>query len=364
MKILHISNITFKGGGVNTVLPDEISFENTINNISSELLVTSDIKEIPNSIDFNCYILKKNNIKKLLVEINPDFIVFHLLYVFRYIHIYNIIKKLEIPYLIKPHGGFAKEAQKKSFLKKKIANMIFLNRFVKKSEGIIYLSSDEMETSIYNDKEKNFILPNGVNSINNRLKLKNKLKSNINILFLGRIDINHKGLDYLLKGINLVKNILIKNNIIIDIYGFGKKDDIKYLKRMINKNELGKIVNFKGSVFGEEKIEVLINSDIFILTSRYEGMPMAIIEALSYGLPCIVTKGTNMTQVIKNNNCGWITNLNSRDIGSQIVNSVQEFKSNKEKLIKNSRDAAIKFKWENNIKKYKSEYNKIYNTIY
>ena len=48
-----------------------------------------------------------------------------------------------------------------------------------------------------------------------------------------------------------------------------------------------------------------MNSDMFILTSRHEGFPMSILEALSYGLPVLITKGTNMTDLVHKASAGW-----------------------------------------------------------
>ena len=58
-------------------------------------------------------------------------------------------------------------------------------------------------------------------------------------------------------------------------------------------------------ISGEEKVQKLLESDVFIQTSRHEGMPMGILEAMSYGVPCAVTDGTNLGEFIKDNKCGW-----------------------------------------------------------
>ena len=81
-----------------------------------------------------------------------------------------------------------------------------------------------------------------------------------------------------------------------------QRDSNKGKETLITKIEesgLEKIVLIKDEVYGEDKEKVILESDFFILTSRFEGHPMALIEALSYGLPCLVTKGSNMSKEIE-----------------------------------------------------------------
>ena len=49
---------------------------------------------------------------------------------------------------------------------------------------------------------------------------------------------------------------------------------------------------------GEEVLRCLLACDVFVHTSRSEGMPMAVLEAMAMGRPCLVTPGTNMADVV------------------------------------------------------------------
>ena len=88
------------------------------------------------------------------------------------------------------------------------------------------------------------------------------------------------------------------------------------------------------AVSGIEKENVLLDTDIFIQTSRLEGMPMGILEAMSYGIPCLVTEGTTLGGFISENHCGWHCATNAKSVADTLmlaineVNKLYEFSNN------------------------------------
>lgn len=358
MKILHIVNMTFFGGGVNTVIPSQIKFENELKNIESELLITAKNPEIPKNLDFKLYNFNKENICDILKKSKPDFVIFHSFYKLEYLRIYMKLDKLNIPYLIKPHGSFIKNAQRKSWVKKKIANLFFFNRFIKKSKGIIYLNKKEKEYSNLYNNFNSYILPNGINNINS-FSSKNFLKNNqIKFMFLGRIDFEDKGIDILLDSLVNLKKKLISKKIKFNFFGFGK--DVDKLNKLIKEYKLNSFVEFKGKVFGEDKERAFKNHHIFVLTSRNEGMPMGVIEALSKGLPCVLTPQTNLSKLVKENKSGWEVNFNQKCISKGLLKAIDDYQNCNIYYINNSLNLARSFLWENLVSTYKKEYNKIF----
>src|SRR5699024_4384370 len=107
-----------------------------------------------------------------------------------------------------------------------------------------------------------------------------------------------KGLDLLVESVNIIKEYLILNNAKITLYGPDIDNSKKKLNEMISEYGLNTIINIKEPVFSEEKYRIMSQSDFFIQTSRTEGLPMGILEALSFGLPCIITPGTNLSKEV------------------------------------------------------------------
>ena len=69
---------------------------------------------------------------------------------------------------------------------------------------------------------------------------------------------------------------------------------------------------------------MLLDSDIYIMSSRTEGMPMGILEALNYGIPCLVTKGASVKDLVESNDVGWGCETNSDSLSEAIMNALQE----------------------------------------
>ena len=128
----------------------------------------------------------------------------------------------------------------------------------------------------------------------------------------------HKGLDYLLEGFNLYVKKYNGTNHKLIIVGPDEKNHLKNLKKYVEDNNIQDYVVFKDRVRGKEKDLLLRKTDIFIHTSRWEGMPISLLEALSYGIPLIVSKETNIGDYIIKYNAGVVTELDKNSIAQAI----------------------------------------------
>ena len=214
------------------------------------------------------------------------------------------------------HGALSKENYKKSRYKKMVANWLWFNSYLKKAKCIIYLNQAEYENCVVHDLNPTYaILPNGCEEASN-VELRSGIHDPFEIVYIGRININHKGLDELVKAIQILKDRGV-DNLHFSFYGNENDPDVETFKQMIH--SLQPMAEYYGGIYGEEKKEKLQSSDLFILTSRYEGMPMGVLEAISYGLPCLVTPGTNMAGVIVNNGAGFRCEFDGHSIASAII---------------------------------------------
>ena len=265
------------------------------------------------------------------------------------------VQKAKIPYIIIPHGEYNKCAQKEKRLKKIIGNFLWFNRMIRKSVAIEYLTENEYKNSAWPRKE-HIIIPNGI-LLPEFQKSYYPLKE-IRASFIGRLSINHKGLDILLEAVSLVKDELKSSNFSLNIFGPDENGSKNVLQRMIEKMHLQDIVSLKEGVYGEEKNKILENTDLFVLTSRYEGHPIALLEALSYGIPSLVTPGTNMDKEVFQYDAGWCAEFDATSISETLL-TITKSKNEWERKSANARNLASIYSWESVAQKAHFEYEKI-----
>lgn len=364
MKILHFAPLNFKKStGFTFSVPNLVRNQDSYDGIKSKLINTEN-----KIVNYNLEKKTKKNIKyfrfknydfNLIKKSKPDIIIFHSLYEYKHVKISKKVKKIGIPYIIVPRSSMTNKAQKQKRLKKWIGNLLFFNKFIKNASAIHYLSKGEKNNSQKWNVDS-FVVGNGMNLPKEKLlKKKKKKKEKLNFTFIGRKDINHKGLDLLIEGINLISDFLKNKNVKFDLYGPDYEGGNKVIKNLISKYNLKEIVKNYSGVYSKEKKRVLLESDIFVHTSRFEGHPMSILEAMAYKIPCLVTPGTNMAEEIEKNKCGWTTNNNKKSI----ANKIKEIIKNKYKLDKYSENARNLIKenytWAVIAKKSLNEYKKI-----
>ncbi len=227
-----------------------------------------------------------------------------------------------IPYIIIPRGELTKRAQNRKKLKKKIANLLVSKRFAKKAFAIHYLTAQEYSDSGDSWNNNHIIIPNGIDV---PIEIKNKFCENgIQCLSIGRIEPYHKGLDLVIEACHRIRDDLIKANCKIDIYGPDTAHLVDKLKEQVRSYKLDDIIAFHDGIFGEEKKRVLLQSDVFLILSRFEGHPMALLEAMSYGLPCLVSTGSNMREEVEKYNAGWTADCSVEDIGNALLQMLHD----------------------------------------
>ncbi|MBM3309248.1 MAG: glycosyltransferase family 4 protein [Candidatus Altiarchaeales archaeon] len=171
---------------------------------------------------------------------------------------------------------------------------------VNKADVVIVLSEFWKKLlSEFVDEGKIRVLNNPVDTTSFRLE-KKRGDNILRILFLGCYW-KRKGIYDIMKAIPEV----VKENKKV-LFTLAGESDIEEFKRICSEAGVEKYVRFAGVVEGKEKVEELVNSDIFILPSYNEGMPLAILEAMAAGLPVVASNVGSIPEVIEENVNGFL----------------------------------------------------------
>ncbi|MFA5275452.1 MAG: glycosyltransferase [Candidatus Omnitrophota bacterium] len=251
----------------------------------------------------------------------PDLVHFHGVYYPFQTAFASYVRKQKVPYIVSTHGGFHPCAQQRKGLKKAFGNILFFNKFINGALAVHALNNAEA-TDIKKrfPKKEVFIIPNGISDLSKPPKGSFVKTGTLTFGFIGRIDIKNKGIDLLMKAVSKVqKNELIGRFRLIFAGYFCTKNDERLFCSLVKNLPNPDSVEFRGIVQGDKKDKTFVSFDIFVLTSRHEGMPGTVLEAMIQGIPCLVTPGTNIAEMVTECNGGWVCEANPNAIAEQII---------------------------------------------
>lgn len=139
----------------------------------------------------------------------------------------------------------------------------------------------------------------------------------LHLMYMGEIS-KRKGAFDLLKAMAENKDYF-KDKLILRIGGNEVDGDIK---GFIKNNGLDGFISYEGWVTGEHKKECLNWEDVYILPSYNEGLPIAILEAMSYSHPVISTPVGGIPEVIENMKNGILVEAGNQ---FEIANAIKYY---------------------------------------
>lgn len=204
------------------------------------------------------------------------------------------------PRVVSPRGMLDQWAISNSSTKKRVARFLFEDANLQNAACIHALCYEELasirELGI---KTPVAVIPNGV-SIRNPTSIdcppwRSKIPKDASVLlFLGRLH-HKKGLDNLIESFGMLKSQDIGSNWHLVIAGWGDSLYIDTLLEKVASHGLSDRIHFVGSQYGDAKLACFEMADAFVLPSYSEGLPMAVLEAWSFGIPTLLTRECNLS---------------------------------------------------------------------
>jgi len=166
---------------------------------------------------------------------------------------------------------------------------------VKHADEIIVLSRAVEDYFMQSYNRKTTFIPNGVSKPEiveaDQIKQKYGIDKDSYILFLGRI-VPEKGIRYLIEAFKQVKT---EKKLVIAGGISGTEDYVNEIRELAADDDRIIFTNF---VQGRVLEELYSNAYVYVLPSDLEGMPLSLLEAMSYGNCCLTSDIPECTEVV------------------------------------------------------------------
>jgi glycosyltransferase involved in cell wall biosynthesis len=228
-----------------------------------------------------------------LIAWHPDMLHLHGVHVPQHLRLARQARGHGIPYCVTVHNMLAGRAiQRRRRVKRVVA---LLERPYLDRAAFLHALTDQERDDLraYGTCARVVIAPNGIEpdgmsveaSLEAAADLPVRPVSGLEFMFLGRLAPEEKGLDLLLHG--FARSGV--NEAVLTLVGPDWREGRRTLEALVHQLELTSRVVLAGPAFAERKLRLLTRADIFVLTSRWEGVSFAVLEAACLAKPCLLT---------------------------------------------------------------------------
>lgn len=266
---------------------------------------------------------------------------------------YYLKKKYGLKYVIRFGGGDIPGFQERF---KFIYNILGpFERIIWNEAAALVANSEGLKDLAegFHDKKEILVIPNGVDPEAFAPNGKETEESNkelsektepFRILFVSRL-IERKGLQFIIPNLGEIVES-VPEGIKLTIVGDGPYRE--HLEEIAGNYGVKQYLDFVGQKDKSELAKYYNNADLFILPSKKEGMPNVVLEAMSAGLPVIMTPCQGSKELIDGN--GFI--VNTEEFGKKILQLANDREYAKRLGMRSRELIQERFLWEKTAKKY------------
>jgi glycosyltransferase involved in cell wall biosynthesis len=217
-----------------------------------------------------------------------------------------LARRLRVPYVISPHGGYAPASLARNARRKAGYKYLLERPMLRRAALRVALTDVEArDLDAFGAGQPVAIIPNGVIPAPRDLDgagFRRELglgPTDRLLLFVGRLDVLHKGLDVLVDGVAEAPAWRLA------MVGPDVRGGRAWL--LARAEALGMLSRLAvvGPRQGRALHQAFAAADCFALTSRWEGLPIALLEALAHGVPAVVSPAVDRLVGVTQAGAGW-----------------------------------------------------------
>lgn len=333
-----------------SILTWNMSNRSPIEKVSSQLtiyrLAGYNLASLTGSLEFPLVL----SLKDAIVNLRPDIIHAHSHLFPTTLQAIVVGKSQNIPVVVTVHGVYARRGVLLNLAQKTYLNLIGRIVFRHAAKVVCLTNSDASEIRMFGcSPEKISIIPNAIDIDMFR---PSPHFDNRSIIWVGRF-VQEKGVEDLLQATRLVSRQCRDARLILVGDGPLRKD----VEQTISRLSLGESVILKGVLSKDQIREVLANALIFVLPSLKEGLPLALLEAMSSGKAVVAYNIPGVNEVIEHEHNGILVPIHDFE---KLAEAMVDLLSNRNKAVRLGENARTtiqtRFVWDNTIQNLEQLY--------
>lgn len=198
-------------------------------------------------------------------------------------------RRVGVPYLVMPHGAYELGGGGKRFRSVRAPGE---RRVLRGATAIhLFFESERALVRCYAPETPCLIAPTGWDLPGARWS-----GGDDRLLWIGRYSVKHKGLDLLLRALAHIPSIERPR---LAMFGEDDIDQRTAVEEMVEQLGLARWVHVDGPVYGSEKTDLLVSCGGYVHPSRWEVEGLALVEALAYGVPTLVSSSIRIANELE-----------------------------------------------------------------
>jgi len=200
-------------------------------------------------------------------------------------------------------------------------------------ESKVFLTSEGLNPVDVPEDPKDFLLRVGID-----------IKEKKVLSFIGVLD-PRKNVEFLL---DVMK--LMPEDVILIIVGGDPphmKGRLRKLMLLCSARRLDKRVFFTGRATGEQKGAVLAGTDVFVFPSLLEGFGLAVVEAMSVGIPCVVSNRASLPEIVQDGVSGFLADPTDAKDFADKIRRILDARDLGARMSEAAKEVAKKYSWQN-----------------